>query len=253
MPIVYRYGERAATFGGYMDAVFQTGEEPFRHPCERDPLSLLPIISTQRSLPQLLSADSTLSRAFLVQLIVVGIEVGQSLVIAGPDGDFVVTAFDANHCPGAVMFLFEGSFGNIYHTATGDCRLTIECLLSLPDKYIGKKGKEPKCPFDYIFLDCMFGLYPLKIPSNTQRNSRLLTVYGNTLMPLMPMCTGHEHLIILPSSQWYACNEDFSEMEKQRKQRVDQVVKDIYGIWHDETSSCYAKAQSRTFVISTFQ
>lgn len=30
----------------------------------------------------------------------VGIEVGQSLVVEDPDGDFVVTAFDANHCPG---------------------------------------------------------------------------------------------------------------------------------------------------------
>lgn len=29
-----------------------------------------------------------------------GIEVGQELVIDDPDGEFTVTAFDANHCPG---------------------------------------------------------------------------------------------------------------------------------------------------------
>ncbi|KAF8411698.1 hypothetical protein HHK36_004256 [Tetracentron sinense] len=63
----------------------------------------------------------------------------------------------------AVMFLFEGNFGNILHT--GDCRLTPECVQSLPEKYIGKKGREPKCRLDYVFLDCTFGRYSLKIPS----------------------------------------------------------------------------------------
>ncbi|CDP04690.1 unnamed protein product [Coffea canephora] len=93
----------------------------------------------------------------------VGIEVGKTLVIDDPDGDFAVTAFDANHCPGAVMFLFEGRFGNILHT--GDCRLTPECLQSLPEKFLGKKGKEPMCQLDYVFLDCTFGRFSLKMPS----------------------------------------------------------------------------------------
>lgn len=93
----------------------------------------------------------------------VGIEVGQSMVVDDPDGRFGVTAFDANHCPGAVMFLFEGDFGNILHT--GDCRLIPECLQNLPQKYVTKKGKEPKCQFDYVFLDCTFGRSSLHIPS----------------------------------------------------------------------------------------
>ncbi|XP_073149755.1 uncharacterized protein [Henckelia pumila] len=95
--------------------------------------------------------------------IFIGIEIGQSLVVEDPDGDFTVTTFDANHCPGGVMFLFEGNFGNILHT--GDCRLTPECLQNLPEKYIGKKGKEPRCPLDYIFLDCTFGQFRSKMPS----------------------------------------------------------------------------------------
>lgn len=93
----------------------------------------------------------------------VGIEVGQSITINDPDGSFTVTAFDANHCPGAVMFLFEGNFGNILHT--GDCRLTPECLQNLPEKYISRNGKEPSCQLDFVFLDCTFGKSLMKIPS----------------------------------------------------------------------------------------
>ncbi|XP_038901492.1 uncharacterized protein LOC120088341 [Benincasa hispida] len=91
------------------------------------------------------------------------IEVGQSLVVKDPDGAFTVTVFDAHHCPGAVMFLFEGNFGNILHT--GDCRLTPECLQNLPDKYRGKSGKEPRCKLDLIFLDCTFGRFFQPFPS----------------------------------------------------------------------------------------
>lgn len=59
---------------------------------------------------------------------------------------------------GAVMFLFEGTFGNILHT--GDCRLTPECLQKLPVKYLG-----PKTRFDYVFLDCTFGAFSSNMPS----------------------------------------------------------------------------------------
>lgn len=93
----------------------------------------------------------------------VGIEVGERLVVKDIDGDFTVTAFDANHCPGAVMFLFEGEFGNILHT--GDCRLTPDCLQNFPMKFISKKGKDNAYHLDYLFLDCTFGRCHIKIPS----------------------------------------------------------------------------------------
>lgn len=64
---------------------------------------------------------------------------------------------------GAVMFLFEGGFGNVLHT--GDCRLTPEYLQRLPEKYLGKKGKKPRCQLDYVFLDCTFGKYYQSVPS----------------------------------------------------------------------------------------
>ena len=36
------------------------------------------------------------------------------------DTEITVTFFDANHCPGAVMILFQGYMGTVLHT--GDCR-----------------------------------------------------------------------------------------------------------------------------------
>lgn len=93
----------------------------------------------------------------------VEIEVGKTLLVDDPAGAFSVTAYDANHCPGAVMFLFEGEFGSILHT--GDCRLTPDCVQNLPHKYIAKKGRENICRLDFVFLDCTFSKCFLKLPS----------------------------------------------------------------------------------------
>lgn len=242
------------------------------------------------------------------------IEVGQSMVINDPDGDFRVTAFDANHCPGAVMFLFEGNFGNILHT--GDCRLTPECLRCLPEKYVGRKGKEPGCRLDYIFLDCTFGKFSQRLPSKHSAISQvtnciwkhpdapvvylacdllgqediLIAVsktfgskifvdkvanpeYFQSLMFIAPGILSEdpssrfqlfegfpklyeraakklaearsnfqpEPLIIRPSSQWYACDEKYSESGTQRKLHFHEAVRDEFGVWH----VCYSIHSSR--------
>ncbi|KAM7256034.1 hypothetical protein ACFE04_011775 [Oxalis oulophora] len=99
----------------------------------------------------------------LDEFLFVRLQLGHSLLVHDPDGDFTVTPFDANHCPGAVMFLFEGSFGNILHT--GDCRLTPDCVRTLPQKYIANKGKHPTCCLDYVFLDCTFGKFSHDFPT----------------------------------------------------------------------------------------
>ncbi|KAB8107097.1 hypothetical protein EE612_041664 [Oryza sativa] len=100
--------------------------------------SRLTILIARHIFPQLDRAD-----AF------VEVELGAPVLVPDPDGDFTVTAFDANHCPGAVMFLFEGaSFGRVLHT--GDCRLT-------PDfRFLAA---------DYVFLDCTFAACSLHFPS----------------------------------------------------------------------------------------
>lgn len=243
-----------------------------------------------------------------------GIEVGQKLVIDDPDGEFTVTAFDANHCPGAVMFLFEGNFGTILHT--GDCRLTQECLQNLPEKYVGKKGKVPRCQLNYLFLDCTFGKFSRKLPSKHSAirqvisciwkhpdvpvvhltcdllgQEEILAVVSKTfgskifvdktsnpecfqsLTLMVPevlsedpssrfrMLDGFpklyerasavlaeaqanfqpEPLIIRPSAQWYACEENGVETQSQRKLRFNEAVRDQFGVWH----VCYSMHSSR--------
>ncbi|WVZ95531.1 hypothetical protein U9M48_041284 [Paspalum notatum var. saurae] len=117
--------------------------------------SRLTILIALRIFPQL-------DRAAFVEL-----EVGAPpLRVPDPDGDFAVTAFDANHCPGAVMFLFEGPFGTVLHT--GDCRLTPDCLSALTARRI-----------DYLFLDCTFARCPLHFPTKEDSIRQVINCIWN--------------------------------------------------------------------------
>uniref|UniRef100_A0A1J3FJV4 5' exonuclease Apollo n=1 Tax=Noccaea caerulescens TaxID=107243 RepID=A0A1J3FJV4_NOCCA len=285
---------------------------------------VFPIYSSPLTISLLLQRHPQLDESFFVR-----IEIGQSVIVDDPDGEFQVTAFDANHCPGAVMFLFEGSFGNILHT--GDCRLTRDCLESLPDKYVGRQGNAPKCSLDYIFLDCTFGKSPQKFPSKHSAIRQIINCIWNhpdapvvylacdmlgqedvllqvsrtfgskiyvdkatnlecfrSLMVIVPEIVSEdsssrfqifsgfpklferasaklaearsklqsEPLIIRPSAQWYVCDdgdEDYSQsgtqMQKQRKVRFSEAVKDEFGIWH----VCYSMHSSREELESAMQ
>ncbi|TVU13913.1 hypothetical protein EJB05_37349, partial [Eragrostis curvula] len=108
--------------------------------------SSITVLITLRYFPQL-------NRTAFVEL-----EASMSpLLVSDLDGDITVTAFDANHYPGALMFLFEGAFGAMLHT--GDCRLMTDCVHALP------LLPHPSCRIDYIFLDCTFARCTLQFPT----------------------------------------------------------------------------------------
>ncbi|TVU36295.1 hypothetical protein EJB05_18225, partial [Eragrostis curvula] len=128
----------------------------------------------------------------------VEMEVGKTVVVDDPAGAFSVTAYDANHCPGAVMFLFEGEFGSILHT--GDCRLTPDCVQNLPLKYIAKNGKENMCRLDFVFLDCTFSKCFLKLPSKESAIQQVIAcIWKHPHAPFVYLVCdllGHEDILI---------------------------------------------------------
>eukprot|EP00897_Mesotaenium_endlicherianum_P004118 jgi/Mesen1/3734/ME000204S02998 len=84
---------------------------------------------------------------------------------------FTVTAYDANHCAGAMMLLFEGSWGAMLHT--GDCRLSPDCLSQLDRKW--RSGGRAHA-LAALYLDCTFALNLQPFPSKLQAVDQVLAV-----------------------------------------------------------------------------
>jgi DNA cross-link repair 1A protein len=61
-----------------------------------------------------------------------------------------VSMYDAGHCPGSSCFLFEGTFGNVFHT--GDARLEPRTTDAFPASIYTKPNY-----IDRLFLDATFG------------------------------------------------------------------------------------------------
>ena len=84
------------------------------------------------------------------------------------DGKHVnVTLLDANHCPGAVMFLFEGAFGRVLHT--GDFRYSPKMLASLKS-HLGTE------PLDLAFVDNTYALTDREILTERSTVSEMLDI-----------------------------------------------------------------------------
>ncbi|GMH41261.1 hypothetical protein BSKO_09171 [Bryopsis sp. KO-2023] len=79
-----------------------------------------------------------------------------------------VTPIDARHCPGSVMFLFEGSFGRILHT--GDFRWELEdgCM-EVPDVLLTG-------PIDRLYLDNTYCNPEYKFPPRSSEIKRIVDI-----------------------------------------------------------------------------
>lgn len=85
------------------------------------------------------------------------------------DGKHVnVTLLDANHCPGAVMFLFEGAFGKVLHT--GDFRYSAQMIRSLTSR-LG-----PHSYLDLAFVDNTYALVEREILTREDTVSEIIRI-----------------------------------------------------------------------------
>lgn len=84
------------------------------------------------------------------------IEPGSSHLVTYRSQTFTVTCFDANHCAGAVMLLFQGAFGTILHT--GDSRMDEGVVNRVRAALAGT-------PIDLMYLDSTFGTCKQEFPT----------------------------------------------------------------------------------------
>ncbi|KAH9509337.1 5' exonuclease Apollo [Bulinus truncatus] len=80
---------------------------------------------------------------------------------------FTVTCYDANHCPGSVMFYFEGRFGNIFYT--GDFRVSSEIVNICRE--LSKK-------VDLLYLDNTYCSPKYSFPSREKCFQEILDIIG---------------------------------------------------------------------------
>ncbi|KAL5482499.1 hypothetical protein ACEPAI_9093 [Sanghuangporus weigelae] len=142
-----------------------------------------------------------------------------------------VTLIDANHCPGSVMFLIQGSKGDILHT--GDFRaepIFIGCIMKNPflKRYIdrstskteGIENKELPKTLEAIYLDTASMLNTDNIPSKTDA--------VNDLIELMKAYPTHMRFFI---NAWTWGYEDILKgisRTFQSKIHVDRYKHDVY-------------------------
>lgn len=94
-------------------------------------------------------------------------------IIASKGKPITVTLLDANHCPGAVMFLFEVGKRNILHV--GDFRWNRECMLHLGSPL--KAFVSEKSILDDLFLDTTYCDPKYALPPQADTISAIQTLF----------------------------------------------------------------------------
>ncbi|RUS72320.1 hypothetical protein EGW08_019912 [Elysia chlorotica] len=90
--------------------------------------------------------------------------IGERVIVSGSES-FTVMAFDANHCPGAVMLYFQGKFGNIFYC--GDFRSSADLISDCSSlaKYA-----------DILYLDNTFCDKKCIFPSRNECLAQILSI-----------------------------------------------------------------------------
>lgn len=83
-----------------------------------------------------------------------------------------VTLLDANHCPGAAMFLFEGDFGTVLYT--GDFRASPALSAALSAALTDESGTRRQV--DYLYFDDTFCDPERPFPSQSEAFATFLHV-----------------------------------------------------------------------------
>lgn len=92
-----------------------------------------------------------------------------------------VTLFDANHCPGSVMFLFSGYFGDILYTGDFRYEPTMFDCFNLP-------------PIDVLYLDNTYCSPKCIFPSRENAVERILSQVHNCLVQCDRVFLGLDNL-----------------------------------------------------------
>ncbi|XP_075220943.1 5' exonuclease Apollo-like [Lycorma delicatula] len=137
----------------------------------------------------------------------------------GPDSRFTfeVTLIDANHCPGSVMFLFQGNFGTVL--CTGDFRYTPDLLknpalekiaerksldiLHFDNKFIGKHCDFPSkdvAKENILKLICSFPDHRIEICVGVFKKFHLLKYLAETLQKLI--CISETSMAVMKKLGW---------------------------------------------------
>jgi len=88
-----------------------------------------------------------------------------------------VTLIEANHCPGSVMFLFQGPSGTVLHT--GDFRLRPNMIAHV-NKFAGSEG------IDFVHMDNTFATNGESFPNQSEVFTDIVKLIEKSLLNFTP-------------------------------------------------------------------